>query len=186
MHGRLEDVVPALIDEAAADEDDGRDLKQVRQLADRVEDDDVGARLGVDGELGAPHDAQALGARERFGLGEALGLARRDDRAAPSGARGARRRTPPAPALSSPLSVLAAMNTGRDRRNPEVPQHAARRRGPAAAAGDSSESNFRLPVTITRAGSAPMSMMRRADSSLCMQNRSTSASTRRKNPRASR
>ena len=31
-----------------------------------------------------------------------------------------------------------------------------------------------------------MSMMRRADSSLCMQNRSTSASTRRKNPRASR
>ena len=53
------------------------------------------------------------------------------------------------------------------------------------ATGPPSESNFRLPVTTTRDGSAPISMMRRADSSLCMQNLSTSASTRRKNGRAS-
>ena len=45
---------------------------------------------------------------------------------------------------------------------------------------------MRLPVTVTREPSAPMSMMRRADSSLCMQNRSTSASTPRKKPRANR
>ena len=77
------------------------------------------------------------------------------------------------------------MNTGRDagiRKNRST-RPAPR---PAATPGASSDSNFRLPVTTTRAGSAPMSMMRRADSSLCMQNRSTSASTRRKNPRASR
>jgi len=86
---------------------------------------------------------------------------------------------------SSPLIVLAAMNTGRDvgtrknRRTRPAPR-------PAATAGNSSESNLRLPVTLTRAGSAPISMMRRADSSLCMQNRSTSASTRLKNPRAIR
>ena len=54
------------------------------------------------------------------------------------------------------------------------------------AVGISSESNFRLPVTITCAGSAPRSIRRRADSSLCMQKRSTSASTRRKKGRISR
>ncbi len=53
--------------------------KSVRQLADRVEDDDVGARLGVDGQLRAPHDAEALVAGERLGLAEALRLARRHD-----------------------------------------------------------------------------------------------------------
>src|SRR5687768_8406151 len=33
VYSRLEDVVSALIDQAAADEDDGRHLKQVRQFA---------------------------------------------------------------------------------------------------------------------------------------------------------
>ena len=48
---RLEDVVAAVIDQAAADEHRGRQLIELRQLADRVEHDDVGARLGVDRQL---------------------------------------------------------------------------------------------------------------------------------------
>ena len=51
---RLEDVVAAVIDQAAADEHRGGHLIELRQLADRVEHDDVGARLGVDRQLGAP------------------------------------------------------------------------------------------------------------------------------------
>ena len=89
-------------------------------------------------------------------------------------------------AASSPRIVLPATITVRfgDRRK----KRSTRSRGLpcAAGAGISSESNFRLPVTVTRAGSAPRSTSRRADSSLCMQKRSTSASTRRKNGRISR
>ena len=48
---RLEDVVAAVIDQAAADEHRGRQLIELRQLADRVEHDDVGARLGVDRQI---------------------------------------------------------------------------------------------------------------------------------------
>ena len=48
---RLEDVVAAVIHEAAADEHGRRHLVELRQLADRVEHDDVGARLGVDRQL---------------------------------------------------------------------------------------------------------------------------------------
>ena len=52
-HRRLEDVVAAVIDEAAADEHRRRDLIELRQLADRIEHHHVGARLGVDRQLGA-------------------------------------------------------------------------------------------------------------------------------------
>ena len=34
VHGRLENVVPARRDQTAADEDDGRDLEQVRELSE--------------------------------------------------------------------------------------------------------------------------------------------------------
>src|SRR5690606_6854920 len=67
VDGRLQDVVPALRDQAAADEDDRRNLQQVGQLADRVEHDDVSARLAVDEQVGPPDDPEALGARKRDG-----------------------------------------------------------------------------------------------------------------------
>ena len=56
----------------------------------------------------------------------------------------------------------------------------------SAPGGKSSESNLSEPVTTTRSGAAPISTTRRADSSLCMQKRSMSASTRRKNGRTIR
>ena len=89
-------------------------------------------------------------------------------------------------AASSPRIVLPATMTVRceaSRKN-----RSTRSRGLpwAVAAGSSSESNFRLPVTVTCAGSAPSSTRRRADSSLWTQKRSTSASTRRKNGRTIR
>ena len=59
---RLEDVVASRVDQAAADEDRGRDLEELRELADGVEDDDVAARLGVDAQLAAARDVPA-GAR---------------------------------------------------------------------------------------------------------------------------
>ena len=187
-HRRLEDVVAAVIDEAAADEHDGRHLIELRQLADRVEHDDVGARLGVDRQLGAARGDEAGVAREALDLAEPLGLARREDRqrAAAACALHARTRAarPPPRRASccrrrSPAGS-ASMRKNRSTRSRGLP---CRRAGAPAA---SSESNFRLPVTVTRAGSAPRSMRRRADSSLCMQKRSTSASTRRKNGRISR
>ena len=79
VDGRLEDVVSALIDEAAAHKDDGRDLKDVRELANRIEDDDIRTRLRVDGQFGAPNDAKPFATRECFRFGEPFGLARRDD-----------------------------------------------------------------------------------------------------------
>ena len=92
----------------------------------------------------------------------------------------------PRTADSSPRIVLPATRTVRfgDSRK----KRSTRSRGlPCAArAGSSSESNFRLPVTVMCAGSAPRSTKRRADSSLCTQKRSTSASTRRKNGRTMR
>ena len=53
-HRRLQDVVSALVDQAPADEHRRRHLIELRQLAERVEHDDVGARLGVDRQLGTP------------------------------------------------------------------------------------------------------------------------------------
>ena len=81
---RLEDVVAAVIDEAAADEHGGGELIELRQLADRVEDDDVGARLGVDRQLGSPRRDEPGVARQPLDFAEALGLARRQDERARS------------------------------------------------------------------------------------------------------
>ena len=89
-------------------------------------------------------------------------------------------------AASSPRMVLPATITGRCGEMRKKRSTRSRGRPCPAAAGSSRESNLRLPVTVTRAGSAPRSTSRRADSSLCMQNRSTSSSTRRKNGRISR
>ena len=49
---RLEDVVAARGHEAAADEDHGGDLKELGELADRIEHDDLLARLGIDAQVG--------------------------------------------------------------------------------------------------------------------------------------
>ena len=134
------------IDEAAADEHHGRHLVELRELADGVEDHDVDARLGVDGELGAAGDAPARLLRQPLDLVEAFGLARRDDqqRVAPG-------RADPLERLEDRL-LFAFQGRGGDhdrpiRRDPEVAQH------PVAAAighrrpGISSESNFSEPVT---------------------------------------
>ena len=141
---------PPCVDQAAADEHDRRDLKQLRQLADRVEDHDVGPRLGVDRQLGAADDAQPFGARERSASAKRSGLRGAMMSSALRHACARTRANAASTGSSSPLSVLAAMNTGRDGRHPEEAQHAAARRGPAAAPGVSSDSNFRLPVTVTR------------------------------------
>ena len=79
-HRRLEDVVAAGVDQAAADEDHAGDLVEPRQLADGVEDDDVGVGA-TDRRAGSVRrdDAEAfLGGEPRHFL-EALRMARRDD-----------------------------------------------------------------------------------------------------------
>ena len=173
----------AVIDEAAADEHGGRELIELRELADRVEDDDVGARLGVDRQLGPAHGDEPGVARPGARL-------RRSARAgAAPGSRSAPgvvvliRANARSTAASSPRTVLPATITTRLGETLEEAQHPLARLAVRDGAGSSSESNFRLPVTVTRDGSAPRSISRRADSSLCMQKRSTLASTRRKNGR---
>ena len=79
-HGRLENIVAAVVHEAAADEDGGGELIELRQLADRVEHDDVGARLDVDGQLAAAARRKPLVAGEPLDLGESIRLAGRDNR----------------------------------------------------------------------------------------------------------
>ena len=78
-HRRFQDIVASGVDEAAADEHHGRDLEQLRELADRVEDDDVVARLGIDAQLAAARDVPAGAAGQPLDVVEPLGLARRDD-----------------------------------------------------------------------------------------------------------
>jgi hypothetical protein len=89
-------------------------------------------------------------------------------------------------ALSSPFIVLPATMTVRFADTRKKRSTRSRGRACAAAGGSCSESNFRLPVTVTRDASPPNDTSRRADSSLCMQKRSTSSSTRRKNGRTIR
>ena len=139
----------------------------------RVEHDDVGARLGVDGQRGPPLHAVALGAHNSTTSSKRSGC-RGATISSASGRVERTRRKARSTAGSSPRSVLAAMSTVRDSRTRKKRSTRSR---PAAA--QSSESNFRLPVTTTRAGSAPRSTRRRCDSSPCAQQRSTSASTRR-------
>ena len=69
---RLEDVVSAGRHEAAADEDRRRDLIELRQLADRVEDHRVGARLGVDRQLAAANRGQPFRLAEPLDFVEPL------------------------------------------------------------------------------------------------------------------
>ena len=73
---RLEDVVPAGRHEAAADEHRRGDLIELRELADRVEDHRVDARLGVDRQLAAPHRRQPLLPAQALDLGEPLRMPR--------------------------------------------------------------------------------------------------------------
>ena len=142
-------------------------------------------RLASTGRLGAADDAEALLGGEPRHLVEALGMARRDDqqRVRPArldAAEGVERRAAPRRAAcwrQSPPGALGDTRKKRSTRSRLWPC------GPTP--GQSSESNFRLPVTTTRARSAPRSTIRRAASSLCMQKRSTSASTRRKKRRTS-
>ena len=79
VHRRLEDVVAAGRHQAAADKGHRRQLIDLRQLADGVEHDDVGARIGVDGQLGPPRGGKALPARDVHHLGEPVGVPRRQD-----------------------------------------------------------------------------------------------------------
>ena len=113
-HRRLEHVVAAGGHEAAADEHDRADLVDRGQLADRVEHDDVGARLGVDGEL-------ACGGRSsspRCGTAARLRRSARDGAApapaAPSATVARTRRNARSTAGSSPFIVLPATITGRE------------------------------------------------------------------------
>ena len=76
---RFEDIVATSVDEAAADEDDCRDLEELGKLADGVEDDDVVARFGIDAELGPARDVPSGAAHQPFDIVEALGLPWRDD-----------------------------------------------------------------------------------------------------------
>ena len=66
-------------DEAAADKGHGRQLIDLRELADGVEHHDIGAGFGVDGQLRAPRRGEAFAARDVHHLGEPILVARRDD-----------------------------------------------------------------------------------------------------------
>ena len=76
--GRLDHVVPADGDQAAAQEHDGGRLKQPRQLADGIEHHDVGRAGPVPGKPAAAHGREAPPGRERGHLGAALGMPRRE------------------------------------------------------------------------------------------------------------
>ena len=58
---------------------DGRHLIELRQLADRVEHDGVGARLRVDRQLAPPIVDESFMAAEALDLVESFGMARGDD-----------------------------------------------------------------------------------------------------------
>ena len=135
VDGGLEDVVAAGVDEAAADERDGRDLVELRQLANRVEHDDVGARLGVDGQLGSRRTATALAPRDVLDLGEPVRADAARRSAAPTASRSLIRRNARSTGSSSPRIVLPATITRRSWATPEEAQHAIARRGPAASVG---------------------------------------------------
>ena len=65
--------------EAAADEHRRGDLIELRQLADRVEDHRVGARLGVDRQLAAAHRGQPFALAQPLDFGEPLRMPRGED-----------------------------------------------------------------------------------------------------------
>ena len=51
---RLENVVAAMVGQAAADKHRCRELIELRELAQRVEHDDVGTRIGINRQIGSP------------------------------------------------------------------------------------------------------------------------------------
>src|SRR5690606_38640418 len=77
--GRFEDIVASSVDKAAADEHDRRDLEELGQLADRIEDDDIVPWLGVDAKLGPARHVEARAPRQRLHIVKALRFAGRDD-----------------------------------------------------------------------------------------------------------
>ena len=76
---RLEDVVSAGRHEAAADEHRRGDLIELRQLADRVEHDRIGARLGVDRQRRAADGGEPFMTAQPLDFAEALRMPRRQD-----------------------------------------------------------------------------------------------------------
>ena len=146
--------MPAGRDEASANERDRRNLVQRRQLANRVEDDDVGARIGVHGQLRAADRANLRRGACCIDLGEPLLVARRDDEQRVRRGVFDRRK-----ARSTALPRLASCCRRPRRcdvRDAEVAEHALTRPPLAGRGGQARASNLRLPVTVTHEGSAPM------------------------------
>jgi hypothetical protein len=77
-HAGLEDVVPARRDQAAADEDDGRERIGLRELSHRIEEEHVAVTPGRGAECRSPDDAVPRTLRERDHVADALGMAGRD------------------------------------------------------------------------------------------------------------
>ena len=134
----------AVIGEAAADEHRGRQLIELRQLAERVEHDDVGARLGVDRQIGSPDGHEAGVARQALDLAEPFGLPRRQDRPArPAIVALMRANARKHGALLAAHACCRRRRTTRVGGQPEEPQHAlarlaVRRSAPASAANRTS------------------------------------------------
>ena len=77
MDRRLENVVASGWHQAAADEHDGGNLIELRELADRVENHRIRIRFGVDRQLGSPNRRQPFLTAQPLGVGEALRMPRR-------------------------------------------------------------------------------------------------------------
>src|SRR6266545_3314797 len=119
----LEDVMAAGRHQASAYEHDGCKLIELRQLADRVEHDRVGARLRVDRQLRPSDRDESFMATEALDLVEPFGMARGDDQQR-VGTRG-----PDAIERANDRLLFAFRRAARDdhraaRRDPEKPEHA--------------------------------------------------------------
>ena len=77
VNGRLEDVVSTRRNEAAADENGGGDLIELRQLANRVEDHRIRLRLRIDRQLAAADRGESLVPAQSLDFCEPLGVTRR-------------------------------------------------------------------------------------------------------------
>ena len=77
--GGLQDIVASHVCEAAADEHDGRDLIELRQFADGVENDHIVARVGIDAQFGSSCHVPPGAPREFLHVVEPLRLSRRND-----------------------------------------------------------------------------------------------------------
>ena len=100
--------------ETAADEHDRRDLVDRGQLADRIDHDDVAARLGVDRQLGAARGLPALPAAPAASTSPKRSGCRGASTSSAFGDVDRTRRNARSTAASSPFIVLPATITGRD------------------------------------------------------------------------